>query len=259
MKLMVNHQTHYHYSEIACNSIQYIKMVPQSSAHQTVHNWDISVPGVHDVQRDIFDNIWMTSSQRFNYLNLTIMAQGIIELSPQSGVNHALHLPVELFLQHTSATQCSVEMLDFAMSIISNKTLNSLRVLSERILSHVSYLPESTTVQTTAEHGFELKNGVCQDHAHIMVAMCRALGLPARYISGYLYDNNSPHLASHAWAEVYLDEKWHCFDVSNQIFEPNTLIYVAIGRDYFDAAPVRGIREKGGIEKMISTVQVLAC
>ena len=100
---------------------------------------------------------------------------------------------------------------------------------------------------------------MCQDHAHLMIAMCRALNLPARYVSGYLYDKNTPHLASHAWAEVFLHKQWYCFDVSNQLFEPSSHIYVAIGRDYFDVAPVRGIREKGGVEKMRSTVQVLAC
>ena len=89
--------------------------------------------------------------------------------------------------------------------------------------------------------------------------MCKYLGLPARYVSGYLFVPNTSHLASHAWAEVCFDNTWYCFDTSNQLFTLNSHIYVAIGRDYWDVAPVRGIRERGGIESMNSIVQVLAC
>lgn len=259
MKLMVNHQTHYHYSEVARNSIQYIKMIPQSSLHQLVHYWDISVPGERIMKRDAFDNLWITSSQRFDYQNLTIMAQGIVELNLQnSGCHDSVVLP-HVFLQPTPATLCDAEMLNFALEIVKTKDVSSLINLSQKILERITYSPYSTNVQTTAIDAFYAAQGVCQDHAHVMIAMCRALNLPARYVSGYLYDYNSPHLASHAWAEVYVDHEWHCFDVSNQIFVPKTHIYVAIGRDYFDVAPIRGIRENGGIEEMISTVQVLAC
>lgn len=80
MKLMVNHQTHYSYTETARNSIQYIKMMPQTSPHQHVMNWAISVPGDKTIKRDIFNNVWMTASQRYPYQHLTFMAQGIVEL-----------------------------------------------------------------------------------------------------------------------------------------------------------------------------------
>ncbi len=91
------------------------------------------------------------------------------------------------------------------------------------------------------------------------IAMCKHLGLPVRYVSGYLHVPETSHLASHAWAEVYIDDAWYCFDTSNQLFKPQSHIYVAIGRDYWDVAPVRGVREKGGVESMHSMVQVLSC
>ncbi len=90
-------------------------------------------------------------------------------------------------------------------------------LLSENILQKMPYQPDSTSVHTIATEGFHAGQGVCQDHAHVLIAMCRALQLPARYVSGYLFDQNSPHLASHAWAEVFLDNQWYCFDVSNQL------------------------------------------
>ncbi|OCZ05393.1 transglutaminase [Acinetobacter pittii] len=259
MKLMVNHQTHYSYTETARNSIQYIKMMPQTSPHQHVMNWAISVPGDKTIKRDIFNNVWMTASQRYPYQHLTFMAQGIVELQNIELGCVDLSTPTNLFLQMTGATRCDTEMLDFAKNIVVNKDRQHIALLSENILQKILYQPESTSVQTTAIEAFQAGQGVCQDHAHILIAMCRALQLPARYVSGYLFDQNYPHLASHAWVEVFLENQWYCFDVSNQLFTPKHHIYLAVGRDYLDVAPIRGVREQGGVENMMSVVQVLAC
>jgi len=259
MKLMVNHQTHYSYTETAQNSIQYIKMMPQTSPHQHVINWAMSVPGEKTIKRDIFNNVWMTASQRYQYQHLTFMAQGIIELQNVEMGYVNLSTPTNLFLQMTSATRCDPEMLDFARNIVVVKDRQHIALLSECILQKILYQPESTSVQTTATEAFHSGQGVCQDHAHVLIAMCRALQLPARYVSGYLFDQNYPHLASHAWAEVFLENQWYCFDVSNQLLTPKHHIYLAVGRDYLDVAPIRGVREQGGVENMMSVVQVLAC
>ena len=79
---MVNHQTHYSYTETVTSSIQYIKMMPSSNVHQQVHSWDVSVPGSRELSRDAFHNLWITSTQRTPYQYLTIMAQGIVDLNP---------------------------------------------------------------------------------------------------------------------------------------------------------------------------------
>lgn len=259
MKLMVNHQTHYSYTETARNSVQYIKMMPQTSPHQHVMNWAISVPGEKTIKRDIFNNVWMTASQRYEYQHLTFMAQGIIELQNRELGCVDLSTPINLFLQITGATRCDPEMLDFAKKIVTVKDRQHIALLSEHILQRILYQPDSTSVQTTATEAFHAGQGVCQDHAHVLIAMCRALQLPARYVSGYLFNQNYPHLASHAWAEVFLENQWYCFDVSNQLFTPKHHIYLAVGRDYLDVAPIRGVREQGGVENMMSVVQVLAC
>ena len=260
MKLMINHQTHYQYTEQACNSIQYIKMTPFNNTHQKVHYWDVSVPGERCVKQDAFKNIWITSSQRFAYEQMTIMAQGIIELSPKPfALNMTVHLNPYLFLQPTPTTLCNAEMKEFAHRLVPEINRHNLMKLSEAILQHIPYLPNQTSVKTSAIDAFQDCQGVCQDHSHVFIAMCKALGLPARYVSGYLFVPNTSHLASHAWAEVFLDNTWYCFDTSNQLFSPEAHVYVAVGRDYWDVAPIRGVREKGGIESMHSIVQVLAC
>lgn len=259
MKLMINHQTHYQYTEPARNSVQYIKMTPTSNPHQQVHSWHVSVPGQKNIKIDGFNNTWITSSQRQAYRQMTIMAQGIIEINPDSRFGIPSMINPTVFLQSTSNTLCNAEMREFAKSNVKNLTVSDLIHLSQALLQHIPYQPHQTSVQTSAIEAFQQRKGVCQDHSHVFIAMCKYLGLPTRYVSGYLFVPNTAHLASHAWAEVFLENTWYCFDTSNQLFTPSSHIYVAIGRDYWDVAPIRGVRERGGTETMHSVVQVLAC
>ena len=259
MKLMINHQTHYQYTDLAKNSVQYIKMTPQNNAHQSVLTWAVSVPGETQSQLDAFQNVWLTSTQRYTYQNLSIMAQGIIEINPDTQYAIDIDLQPQIFLQNTESTLCDAEMRAFAQAYVPVVNYANLLKLSSALLLRMPYISDSTSVNTKAVDAFHHGQGVCQDHSHVFIAMCKALGIPARYASGYLYVPDQSHLASHAWAEVFLDQKWHTFDVSNQLYTPSSHIYVAIGRDYWDVAPVRGIREKGGIESMSSIVQVLPC
>lgn len=259
MRLMINHQTHFQYSEAACNSIQYIKMMPVSNAHQKVHHWNISVPGDWQQQMDVFHNPWLTAVQRYSYSQMTIMAQGVIELNPATGQGPQCSLNPFIFLQPTAMTQSDAEMRCFAHRYVRENTVDQLKQLAQALLQYMPYKVQATSVCTSAIEAFQRREGVCQDHSHVFIAMCKALGIPARYVSGYLFADNSTHLASHAWAEAYLNDTWYCFDISNQIFSPQVHVYVATGRDYWDVAPIRGVREKGGTETMQSIVQVLTC
>ena len=259
MKLMINHQTHYQYTEWAKNSIQYIKMTPQSNTHQQVSSWHVSVPGEKQVKRDAFDNVWLTSSQSEPFQQMLIMAQGIVEINPLNQFGISDQLSPMLYLQATASTLCNTEMLDFVKSHVPIITVSNFKKLAAALLSYMPYISASTTVMHTAMESFTDRQGVCQDHSHVLITMAKALGVPARYVSGYLHVNQQSHLASHAWAEVYLDGAWHVMDVSNQLFRPDSHVYVAVGRDYWDVAPVRGMRQLGGIETMYSIVQVLAC
>ncbi|OTG81931.1 transglutaminase [Acinetobacter sp. ANC 5054] len=259
MRLMVNHQTHYVYSDLVNSSIQYIKMTPSTNSHQCVKHWDVSVPGLREMKLDAFQNVWLTTTQRKPYWQMTIMAQGIVEMDQHQSDGVQDQLNPKLFLQPTQSTLCDSDMKSFADCYVPRVNRANLIHLSEAILQHIPYVPNQTSVHTSAIKAFKDRIGVCQDHSHVMIAMCKYLGVPARYVSGYLYIPQSTHLASHAWVEAFLDNKWYCFDVSNQLFTPQSHIYVAIGRDYWDVAPVRGVREQGGIESMSSIVQVLGC
>jgi transglutaminase-like putative cysteine protease len=91
-----------------------------------------------------------------------------------------------------------------------------------------------------------------------MIACCRALGVPARYVSGYLLTGRDDHIASHAWVDVWLaePERWFAIDVTNGVPGSVQHCRLAVGRDYLDACPVRGVRRGGGAETMSAKVEV---
>ena len=128
--------------------------------------------------------------------------------------------------------------------------------LMQALNQHMAYTPGATEVDTSAAQAFARRAGVCQDHTHAFLACARSLGIPARYVSGYLYSENSEHLASHAWAEAWLDDAWYSFDVTNQLSRPERHLKLAVGLDYLDACPVRGMRRGGGCEQMHAKVLV---
>jgi transglutaminase-like putative cysteine protease len=80
--------------------------------------------------------------------------------------------------------------------------------------------------------------------------------VPSRYVSGYLYSEDCEHLASHAWAEAWIDDAWYSFDVTNELARPERHLKLAVGLDYLDACPVRGMRRGGGSEQMHAKVLV---
>ena len=113
------------------------------------------------------------------------------------------------------------------------------------IHTEFKYEQFSTDVHTGSSEVLELRRGVCQDFAHVMIGMCRAWKIPARYVSGYLYNGPADHLtgaqASHAWCEVYLPGLgWRALDPTNNQPADERYIRLAVGRDYADVAPIKG-------------------
>ncbi len=257
MKLVINHQTHYSYATPAKRSNQYIRLTPPNIGHQKVNAWQLAAQGIHFTQLDGFGNIWTNLTVNQPHQELLIMAQGEIETSPVEGVQDDRLAPM-LFTHPTDITRCHEPLLEFTARYAKGNTRSSLIDLSAAILEVMPYTTASTNVETTAAQAFDLGMGVCQDHTHVFLACARQLGLPARYVSGYLHSEDASHVATHAWAEVYLDGLWYCFDTSNQLFSLDQHVYLAFGRDYLDAAPVRGVRQGGDDETMQTRVQVLA-
>ncbi|MDE2420373.1 MAG: transglutaminase family protein [Gammaproteobacteria bacterium] len=256
MKLRVNHQTIYRYEQMVKRSVQYLKMSPQTLANQKVLSWQLSVPGKTITQSDGFGNVWTTLYLDQPHRELFLLAQGEIEIDDQVDKIRDDRHPPELFLHSTRMTHCDDAMRDFSGQHLKAKSHSDLIEFAQALAEKMPYTPGSTHVATTASEAFQLGSGVCQDHTHVFLACVREHDIVARYVSGYLYSPVLSHMASHAWAEVLLDGYWYCFDVSNQLFTPSRHIQTAIGRDYLDAAPVRGVRQGGGEESLSALVQV---
>lgn len=129
--------------------------------------------------------------------------------------------------------------------------LTALKHLNHTIYQSFEYEPGVTQVHSPIEHALELRRGVCQDFAHIMIAVARKWGIPARYVSGYLYHRpKNGHRersarsadATHAWLEAYMPSfGWVGFDPTNDVLAGERHIRAAVGRDYADVPPTRGI------------------
>ena len=142
--------------------------------------------------------------------------------------------------------------------------LESLLRLSDTLHHSFQYVPGSTSVASPMEHILESRQGVCQDYAHVMIAIARSWHIPARYVSGYLYvdgpeGDGVTQTATHAWVECLLPGRgWIGFDPTNRCLAEERHVRVGVGRDYQDVAPVRGVFVGGGDARLDVDVRVLA-
>jgi transglutaminase-like putative cysteine protease len=143
----------------------------------------------------------------------------------------------------------SERLADFAKAINWSRGADPLAVvrrLNMEIYDRFEYRPQSTRVDSPIDEALEARSGVCQDFAHIMIALVRQIGIPCRYVSGYLFHNEradrSSIGATHAWVEVLMpDIGWVGFDPTNNRLAEDRHIRVAIGRDYSDVPPTKGV------------------
>jgi len=132
--------------------------------------------------------------------------------------------------------------------------------LCHRIFTEFRYDPRATTISTPVDDVLKSRRGVCQDFAHLMISCLRSLGLPARYVSGYLRSGKDSvgNEASHAWCSTWFPEfGWVDFDPTNDVMPRNNHVTIAYGRDYTDVAPVNGVAIGGGEQMINVSVEVL--
>jgi transglutaminase-like putative cysteine protease len=133
--------------------------------------------------------------------------------------------------------------------------------LLDAVAKEFIYERGATTVQTTAEEVLELRRGVCQDFAHVFLGACRSRKIPCRYVSGYLYDEalEDGHAASHAWVDVWTDEQgWISLDPTHNRPQTEHYVRVAVGRDYADVPPTRGVYRGTATETLAVSVSMTA-
>lgn len=263
MNLTIEHETRYVFDEPAEHSIQCLRLTPRADPCQRVHSWHLDVRGVLWPWTDGFDNIVHMCVRDELHEEIVVTVTGQVQTFDTSGVlTGSDGLSPLIFLRETPFTRIDESIRTLAVPFVEQKengeTLSVLHAVMRAIADAVEYRPGQTHVETDAAAALEQGQGVCQDHAHLFIACCRVLGVPARYVSGYLYAGpGDVQLASHAWAEAHVDNLgWVSFDPSNRQSATDAYVRLAIGFDYSSAGPLRGLRRGGGTEMLNVRVQV---
>lgn len=266
MRLAIRHVTHYRFERPVVHAIQRLRLTPKSTQGQEIVAWDMRFQNAErqleyeDQHRNPTTLIAMTPGEQ----EVTVTCEGIVDTHDFAGVigQHAGHLPLWSFRGSTPLTRCGTQMRALCRELRKENlpTIDLLHALSARVRDRIAYVTGTTGVTTTAEEALVSGTGVCQDHTHVFVGLCRALDIPARYVSGYLMMNDRVEQeATHAWAEAHVEGLgWVGFDVSNGISPDQRYIRVATGRDYRDAAPVTGISvggSSGGLSVAVAVEQ----
>jgi len=256
MKLSIRHDTTYRYTDEVCTSIQFLRLTPQDSARQRVLQWHLELPRLVRSQLDPYGNILHVMTMDEPHGALVLTAYGEVQIHQAVDMEPDDRSPLP-FLRTSRLTQADDALSAFAEEqCAGRRDRAALTALMDGLVARMPYSPGTTAVNSTAAEAFAGGAGVCQDHTHAFLACARSLGIPARYVSGYLCTEDEHHLASHAWAEAWLDDGWYSFDVTNRLTRPDRHLKLAVGLDYLDACPVRGMRRGGGAEQMQARVQV---
>lgn len=268
MRLAIEHVTRYRFSTPVPHGLQRLRLTPKGTAGQRLHHWDITCEGAErQAEYDDHNNNRVTLvAIAPDAREVTLCCKGSIDTAiNNSGVigEHGGFLPLWYFLRPTALTRPGPKvraLVAQASSISTGSQLSALHRLTDVVRESVAYAPGHTTAETPAETVLAGKIGVCQDHAHVFIAAARAMGVPARYVSGYLMmDDRDVQDAGHAWAEAYVDRLgWVGFDIPNKLCPDGRYVRVATGADYREAAPVTGIHYGGAEETLNVELAVTA-
>ena len=263
MQLRIFHRTLYRYQEPVKYSAQMLRLTPRRDGEQHTLAWSIQAPGRRTEQVDAYGNITHLLTLEEPHREIAIVVSGIVEITRAREIlREQGTLSPLVYLAPTALTAASERILALAHAHLLSQAPSRRRLyeLARGVCDSVRYRPGTTTVEDSAAAALERGEGVCQDQAHVLIACCRAMGIPARYVSGYLCSNHAGEAASHAWAEVWLGEApgWHGIDVTHRAPAGTGHCRLAVGRDYLDAAPVRGVRRGGGPEAMDVSVSAVS-
>ncbi|TRW98724.1 transglutaminase family protein [Paracoccus sp. M683] len=264
MKLQISHETVYGYDQPIRNLVQSLRLTPSVFEGQKTHEWEIDVtggmrgPGFRDGAGDWIEG-WTV---RGPVQEVTVRISGRVDTRDTAGVlrGHREMIHPLAYLRDTRPTRADDGLRDLAAQVGGSADLLDLsHKLSGAVADAIRYTNGSTHAATTAAEALALGEGVCQDHAHALIAVARERDLPARYVSGYLHStqDGQSHDAAHAWAEIFVDGLgWVGFDAANRCCPDERYVRLGSGLDAQDAAPIRGVAMGTGTEKLAVAVRV---
>lgn len=263
MRLRITHETVYGYEKPIRNLIQSLRLTPSVFEGQRTQEWNIDVtggmrgPAFRDGAGDWIEG-WTV---RGPVEEVAVRIAGLVETRDTAGVlrGHREMIHPLAYLRDTAPTKPDQALRDLAGSDTAADGLDLAHRLSNAVADAIAYRPGVTEAHTTAAEALTLGEGVCQDHAHALIAVARSRDVPARYVSGYLHSttDGEAHEAAHAWAEIHVEGLgWVGFDAANRCCPDERYIRLGSGLDAQDAAPIRGVRAGRGAENLGVTVQV---
>ena len=261
MLLFIQHETHYNYTHRLGRSVQIARLTPRMDAGQRTLRWSLKSPGRQLEQVDAFGNITHLITVDEPIDEIHVLADGVIETRAYDGwmPTEETGLSPLAFLAATDLSKPDDAIRELASRWTAQSIANpgALLDLGAAIREAVVWEEGSTTVEHDAAQALAQGRGVCQDHAHLFTAVCRLLALPARYVSGYFHTGEASP-ASHAWGEAWLgaERGWFSVDITHGSAAGERHCRLAVGRDYLDAGPIRGVRQGGGDEALHVAVNV---
>ncbi|MTH77806.1 transglutaminase family protein [Paracoccus aestuariivivens] len=263
MKLKITHETSYSYDTPVEALVQSLRLTPSVHEGQRVCEWHITVSsGQRGVAFRDGAGDWIEGwSVRGPVDTVTVSINGMIETRDTAGVlrGHRETVNPIVYLRDTPATKADEALIRLARSVKGDDALDLSHKLMAAVAEAITYTPGVTEASTSAAEALELGQGVCQDHAHALIACARECGLPARYVSGYLHTSveGKPHDAAHAWAEIHVGSLgWVGFDAANACCPDERYVRLGSGYDAQDAAPVRGMAFGISVESLDVRVHV---
>lgn len=261
---LIRHVTSFSYQPAVGESVMEVRLQPRSDTRQRCLTSALysNPPATVMVYRDFYGNTVHHFDIPGRHESIEVVAESTVEMLPRLDLDTLPHSTWEeldelmshgdywemlLPSQFARITSALEELRKELHLERCGDPLSLLKKLNSSIYEAFEYVPNTTSVDSPIDEALRSRQGVCQDFAHIMIALVRQLRIPCRYVSGYLYHGDkdhdrSPAGASHAWVEAFLGEcGWVEFDPTNNLLGCPRHIRVAVGRDYADVPPTRGV------------------
>jgi transglutaminase-like putative cysteine protease len=287
VRYAISHRTTYQYDDAVSVSHHLLRLRPRDSAHQRTSSYNLRTepaPTLLDFHQDYFGNTVTFITIEGPHRQMAVISECEVELEAKPLLDAAATPPWEdvrelcrgdvygrggeasEFCFSSTLIPLHPEFREYASSAFApgRPVLEAGIALMQKIKSEFKFDPEATTVTTPVDQVFRQRRGVCQDFAHLQIACLRAMGLPARYVSGYLETVPPPGRpklvgadASHAWLQLWCgDTGWIDLDPTNNLLPTERHITLAWGRDFADVSPLRGVLVGSGDHRLKVAVDV---
>ncbi len=277
MLYTIRHLTRFRYSVPISQSVMELRMEPRSEGQQRCLNFKLTLnPNAQPmIYRDYLGNIVHHFDVPGHHKTLSITADAQVEIRPLQPLPDRLPATAwdelaaddyDMLLpsRYTHPSPLLDDLANELGAVRRDDPLTLLCDLNRSIAEAFEYAPASTQVDSPIDDALRTRRGVCQDFTHIMIALARPLGIPCRYVSGYLYHRHSGKAdrsaqdATHAWVEALLPGLgWVGFDPTNNLIATDRHIRVAVGRDYADVPPTRGVFKGNADTELYVGVRVM--